>query len=199
MRAAPIRRKCRRTRMIPIAVIAAGLAMVPAFARSAAAEGAFTLTSAAFKDGGWLSVKNAGRNPKNPNCIGDNVAPPLAWTDPPAGTKSYALLMFDSQGDPPDGVSHWVAYGIPASVTGLAEGEASKLAVGYVDGENTIGRLGYYGPCPPRESPHHYVITLFATTLPPQALPRGLNRGEVIKALKGHVVGVAGIVGVFGR
>ncbi len=49
-----------------------------------------------------------------------------SWANPPEGTKSYALLMFDPEGRPPGGVSHWVAYGIPASVTGFAEGEVSK-------------------------------------------------------------------------
>ena len=82
----------------------------------------FTLSSSSFKDGERLAVKNAGNNKTNPNCVGENVSPPLAWANPPEGTKSYALLMFDPEGRNGLGVSHWVAYGIPASVTGFAEG-----------------------------------------------------------------------------
>ena len=92
----------------------------------ASAQGAFTLISPSFKDGERLAVKNAGNNKSNPNCVGENISPALSWANPPEGTKSYALLMFDPEGRPPGGVSHWVAYGIPVSVTGFAEGEVSK-------------------------------------------------------------------------
>ena len=72
-------------------------------------------------------VANSQANaPTNPNCVGDNVSPQFSWTGVPEGTKSFALTMFDPEGRAPSGVSHWVAYGIPASVTGFAEGEVSK-------------------------------------------------------------------------
>jgi phosphatidylethanolamine-binding protein (PEBP) family uncharacterized protein len=97
-------------------------------AQPATAQGVFTLTSPSFKDGERLAVKNAGNNKSNPNCVGENISPALSWSNPPEGTKSFAILMFDPEGRPPGGVSHWVAYGIPASVTGFAEGEVSKRA-----------------------------------------------------------------------
>ena len=97
-------------------------------AHDALAQGAFTLSSPSFKDGERLAVKNAGNNKANPNCVGENISPELSWANPPEGTKSYAILMFDPEGRPPGGVSHWVAYGIPASVTGFAEGEVSSRA-----------------------------------------------------------------------
>ena len=99
-----------------------GAAVVLAFAwsgESANAQGVFTITSPSFKDGERLATKMAGNNKQNPNCVGENVSPALSWSNPPEGTKSYALLMFDSEGRPPGGVSHWVAYGIPVSVTGF--------------------------------------------------------------------------------
>ena len=74
-------------------------------AQDARAQGAFTLTSPSFKDGERLAVKNAGNNKSNPNCVGDNVSPALSWANPPEGTKSYAMLMFDPEGRPPGGVS----------------------------------------------------------------------------------------------
>ena len=63
--------------------------------------------------------------PSNPNCVGENVSPQFSWSDAPDGTKSFAFLMIDPEGRAPGGVNHWVAYGIPASVTGFAEGEVS--------------------------------------------------------------------------
>src|SRR5690349_19952628 len=58
----------------------------------------FSLTSSAFRDGTMLEKKNAGNNQKNPNCIGENVSTPLSWSNPPVGTRSYALLMVDPEG-----------------------------------------------------------------------------------------------------
>ena len=101
------------------------------------AAGVFTLTSSAFEDNGTLAVKNAGSDKqRSPNCVGENISPPLAWSNAPEGTKSFALLMFDPEGRAPAGVSHMVVYGIPASVTGFAEGELSKPSDKYVGGKN---------------------------------------------------------------
>jgi Raf kinase inhibitor-like YbhB/YbcL family protein len=164
---------------------------------AARAEGAFTLTSPDFKDGTPLAVKNAGNNKSNPNCVGDNISPALAWANPPEGTKSYALMMFDPEGRPPGGVSHWVAYGIPVSVTGFAQGEVSKPSDKYVGGTSTQ-KVGFYsGPCTPAGAPHHYTLTLIATDLDPKALPPGLTRDELIKALDGHAKSATGLIGTF--
>jgi Raf kinase inhibitor-like YbhB/YbcL family protein len=168
-------------------------------AHSANAQNAFTITSSSFKDGERLATKMAGNNKQNPNCVGDNVSPALSWANPPAGTKSYALLMFDPEGRPPGGVSHWVAYGIPVSVTGFAEGEASKQIEKYVGGKSLMGLPHYFGPCTPPGAPHHYIFTLIATDLEPAALQPGLTRDELIKALDGHAKGATGIVGTFSK
>ena len=166
---------------------------------AAGAQGAFTLSSYSFKDGERLALKNAGNNKANPNCVGDNVSPPLAWANPPAGTKSFALLMFDPEGRPPGGVSHFVFYGIPASVTGFAEGEISKPSDKYIGGVGTAKLSTYLGPCTPPGAPHHYLFTLIATDLEPTALPAGLSRDDLIKALDGHAKGATGLVGTFSK
>jgi len=186
-------------RNLGIVNLAAGVAVL-CFGVGAAAADPFSLTSSAFKDGTMLQKKNAGNSPKNPNCIGDNVSPPLAWHNVPAGTKSFALVMVDPEGRGGLGVIHWVAYGIPASVTGFAEGETSKLSDKYVGGKGTQG-VGYYlGPCtPPGTGMHHYTLTLIATDLEPSALPPGLTRDELFAKLQGHSKGAAGIIGLFGR
>jgi Raf kinase inhibitor-like YbhB/YbcL family protein len=165
----------------------------------ARAQAAFTLSSPDFKDGARLAVKNAGNNKANPNCVGENVSPALAWSNPPEGTKSFALMMFDPEGRPPGGVSHWVAYGIPPDVTGFAEGEVSKASDKYVGGTSTQ-KVGFYsGPCTPAGAPHHYTFTLIATDLDPKALAPGLTRDELIKALDGHAKVATGLIGTFSK
>ena len=179
-----------------ICAVAATLAALCG-SNAAHAQGAFTLTSPDFKDGTPLAVKNAGNNKSNPNCVGDNISPALAWANPPEGTKSYALMMFDPEGRPPGGVSHWVAYGIPVSVTGFAEGEVSKPSDKYIGGTSTQKVGSYSGPCTPAGAPHHYTFTLMATDLDPKALPPGLTRNELISALDGHAKSAAGLIGTF--
>ena len=168
-------------------------------AHSANAQGVFTLSSTSFKDGERLATKMAGNNKSNPNCVGENVSPALAWSNPPDGTKSFAILMFDIDGRPPGGVSHWVAYGIPATVTGFAEGEASKQTDKFVGGQSLMKLPHYFGPCTPPGPPHHYIFTLMATDLEPSALKEGMTRDEVIKALDGHAKGATSLVGIFSK
>lgn len=181
-------------------VLGAAVALA-AFAGSheADAQAAFTLSSPDFKDGARLAVKNAGNHKDNPNCIGDNISPALSWSNPPEGTKSFALMMFDPEGRPPGGVSHWVAYGIPPSVTGFAEGEVSKPSDKYVGGASTMKIGSYSGPCTPAGAPHHYTFTLIATDLDPKALAPGLTRDELIKALDGHSRLATGLIGTFSK
>ena len=177
-------------------VLAGSLAL--AFSgHSANAQSVFTITSSSFKDGQMLAKKNAGSNKSNPNCVGDNVSPPLSWTNVPAGTTSFALVMTDPEGRG-IGVDHWIAYGIPASVTGFAEDEVGKPSDKYVGGKGTAGQGIYLGPCtPPNQSPHHYTFILIATDLDPKALPPGLTKLELFDKLNGHVKGSTGIIGLF--
>jgi hypothetical protein len=177
----------------------AGIALSAAITGpSARAADVVTLSSPAFADNGTLAVKNAGNNKQNPNCVGDNVSPPLAWSNPPAGAASYVLLMSDPEGRAPQGVSHMVLYGIPAAVTSFAEGEISQPSDKYVGGKSTMGLATYFGPCtPPGTDWHHYTLTLIATDLDPKALQPGLTREELVPALKDHVKGAAGLIGRF--
>lgn len=168
-------------------------------AQSASAQGVFTLSSSGFKDGERLAAKFAGNVKSNPNCVGENISPALSWSNPPEGTKSYAILMFDIDGRPPGGVSHWVAYGIPASVTGFAEGEVSKQTEKFVGGQSLMKLPYYFGPCTPPGPPHHYIFTLMATDLEPSALKEGMTRDELIKALDGHAKGATSLVGIFSK
>ncbi len=184
---------------------AAALALGFAFTATAAdAAGVFTLKSTTFQDGKMMpkKVANSKANaPTNPNCVGENVSPQFSWSNVPDGTKSFVLLMSDPEGRAPSGVSHWVAYGIPASVTGFAEGETSKASDKYVGGKSTMGVGNYSGPCtPPNTTPHHYTFVLIATDFDPKELAPGMTRDDVIAkfgAPPAHVKGVTGMVGLF--
>jgi hypothetical protein len=174
--------------------VAVGVGLGLSWAGQAAAAEPFKLTSPAYQDNGKLAAKSAGDNKSNPDCVGDNVSPPLAWSNPPAGTRSFALLMVDPEARGGLGVVHMVTYDIPASVTGFAEGELSQPSAKYVGGKNTTGKATYSGPCTPPGDWHHYTLTLIATDLDPKALAPGMTRDELFAALKGHTKGAAGLV-----
>ena len=188
------------------AIAATTIALCLPGAPAKAAE-LFSIKSSTFADGKMMPKKVANSKdnaPTNANCVGDNVSPEFSWSNVPDGTKSFAFLMIDPEGRAPGGVNHWVAYGIPASVTGFAEGEASKAGDKYVGGKSTQGVGFYSGPCtPPNATPHHYTFVLIATDLAPTDLPPELTREEVAAKLAppaqppAHTKGVAGMVGLF--
>ncbi|HEX4408148.1 MAG TPA: YbhB/YbcL family Raf kinase inhibitor-like protein [Xanthobacteraceae bacterium] len=174
---------------------------------AASAADPFSLTSKTFQDGKMMpkKVANSLANSKdNPNCVGENVSPELSWSNTPAGTKSFVLLMVDPEGRGGAGVMHWVAYGIPATVTGFAEGETSKQTDKYVGGKSTQGVPFYSGPCtPPGQVAHHYTFTFIATDFEPNEMAPGLTHDEVVNKLAEpgkapmHTKGVAGLIGLF--
>jgi Raf kinase inhibitor-like YbhB/YbcL family protein len=148
---------------------------------------AFRLVSPGSFDNAMLPPKSAGNFAKNPNCTGQNVSPPLAWTNVPDKTRSFAIIWDDQAGRAGLGVSHAVIYGIPANVTSFAEGElgGAPAAGRFVPGKNTLG-MHWLGPCSPKgNAPQHYVMTLIATTVEPGELPAGLTKAELLKALEG--------------
>ncbi|HWY61371.1 MAG TPA: YbhB/YbcL family Raf kinase inhibitor-like protein [Rhizomicrobium sp.] len=177
-------------------------------AMAAAAE-PFVLTSSSLKDGAAIPKKFAANDPVRTctplvkticPCPGDNVSPQLAWAHAPAETRSFAILMFDVDGQWGLGVSHWVAYSIPAKLTALAEGEATRGSANFVGGTGTRGGNLYVGPCPPQgDGPHHYSVTVMALDLAPGALKPGLTREEFMAAAKGHLLASSSIGGTFGR
>ncbi|MCE0492112.1 YbhB/YbcL family Raf kinase inhibitor-like protein [Pantoea sp. Mb-10] len=170
------------------------LAMLPG---SVLAAPPFTLHSSDFNDGGLLEARFAGNKAGNPACSGENVSPALSWSNVPAGTQSFALLMTDPVGAKGLGVTHMVAYNIAATRSHFAQGELTQGA-GYTGGKNSPGTTHYYGPCPPLGSGmHHYNFVLIATDLPVNQLPAGLTHDDLIARLKGHALAGATIVGRF--
>jgi len=148
---------------------------------------AFRLTSPGVPDNSMMQPKNAGNFAKNPNCTGQNVSPPLAWINAPDKTRSFAIIWDDQAGRAGLGVSHAVIYGIPASVTSFPEGAVGGAPAGgqFVPGKNTLG-MHWLGPCSPKgNAPQHYVMTIIATDLEPNALAPGLTKPELLKSLEG--------------
>lgn len=178
--------------------LAAGL-LASTLAALPAAAAPFTLSSPDFADNGLLAQKFAGATPGNASCTGENLSPALAWENVPPGTQSLALLVYDPEGRNGLGVSHLVAYNIPAQAKGFAQGDLTH-GKGFTGGPNSRKTLAWHGPCPPAGSGyHHYTFTLIATDLAPDALPAGLDRERLISSLEGHAKGAAGLIGRFGQ
>ena len=146
----------------------------------------FELTSSAFSGGQQIPAKYT--------CDGEDISPPLQWSEPPAGTQSLALIMDDP--DAPVGTwDHWLLFNLPASSRSLPE--QAGMPAGSAAGKNSWGRTGYGGPCPPRGT-HRYFFKLYAldTTL---ALPAGTNKSQLLQAMAGHILAQTELMGTYSR
>jgi Raf kinase inhibitor-like YbhB/YbcL family protein len=149
------------------------------------------LTSPAFGQGQPI--------PKKYTCEGPDLSPPLKWSDAPEGTKSFALICDDP--DAPVGTwVHWVIYDIPASTTQLQEGvpKAETAPGGAKQGINDFKRIGYGGPCPPPGNPHRYFFRLYALDTELN-LRGGATKGDLVKAMQGHILAEAQLMGTYKR
>jgi Raf kinase inhibitor-like YbhB/YbcL family protein len=148
---------------------------------------AIRLTSSAFSEGGPL--------PRRYTADGSDVSPPLAWDDPPPGTRSLALICDDPDAPRAQPWVHWVLYRIPPQVRSLAEGDSG----GGVAGRNDFGRLGYGGPAPPRgHGRHRYFFKLYALDTDID-LPPGASKEQLLRAMQGHVLDSGQLMGTYER
>ena len=148
------------------------------------------LTSNGFEHGGTI--------PKKFTCDGPDVSPLLSWTDPPAGTQSFALIADDP--DAPVGTwVHWVLYELPADTRSLAENlpKQEQLSNGARQGRNDFRRIGYGGPCPPPGGPHRYFFKLYALDAKLN-LKAGAAKAEVERAAQGHILAQGELMGRYG-
>ncbi len=151
---------------------------------------AFELTSTAFANGDPIPMKYT--------CDDQDISPPLQWTDPPEGTRSFALICDDP--DAPVGTwVHWVLYDLPGSTLSLPEAAPSDpdLPDGGRHGQNSWRRPGYGGPCPPGGT-HRYFFKLYALDTELE-LDAGASKEELLRVMEEHVLAEAETMGVYSR
>ena len=183
------------------------------FGTGAANAQSMSLTSTDLKEGATIANEQVF---KGFGCTGSNVSPALSWSGAPAGTKSFAITVYDPDAPTGSGWWHWVVFNIPANVTSLPKGagDAKKkqwtgrdvkkklMSKGTIESRNDYGSTGYGGPCPPPgDKPHHYQITVFAVDV--DKLPNAKN-DAVSAALAGfdlgsHTLAKATLTGLYGR
>ncbi len=136
--------------------------------------------------------------PAKYTCDGENVSPPLEWSGIPKGTRSIALIADDP--DAPIGTwVHWVYYDLPPGANTLPEHvePAEHPAIGGTQGTNDFRETGYGGPCPPSGT-HRYFFKLYALDTELN-LPPGTKKKALLKAMEGHIIGQAELVGKYIR
>ena len=171
-----------------------GLAQAPAGGPATPRPPGLLLTSTGFSDGGILPDKYSQASPSP-------VSPPLSWTNVPAGTASYVLILHDADTAPRKAVAdihHWIAFNIPGSATSLPEGvpTAAQLPDGTIQPNNFARKPGFLPPAAPPQTYHHYTFELYAldTKL---SLDATATRADILAAMEGHVLGKAALVARF--
>jgi Raf kinase inhibitor-like YbhB/YbcL family protein len=151
----------------------------------------FIITSTAFADGAEIPVKYT--------CDGQNISPQLNWGDGLPGTASFVLILEDPDAQVKN-FTHWVIFNLPPDTPGLPEAvtKDTRLASGALQGKNGAGTIGYFGPCPPRGSPHHYRFTLYALDKSLD-LTAGATKNQVLEAIEGHILAQSQFVGLYQR
>ena len=181
-------------------IIGISVALLIATAGTASAA-PFTLTSTSFKPGGTIDRRNGGNIM---GCTGENKSPALEWKNPPAGTKSFALMVHDPDAPTGSGFWHWIVYNIPADATSLPEGAGepvgTALPKGSVQGNTDMGTPGWVGPCPPPGTKHHYNFMLFPLKVDKLEVPAGATAAIVGFNANMNVIGKpAKLTGVYAR
>ena len=174
------------------------LAVVPVLAPGA---GAFTLESTEVRHSGRMAEAQVYNGF---GCNGGNVSPSLTWRDPPSGTKSFAVTMYDPDAPTGSGWWHWVVFNIPPSTTSLPAGagdaSGAKLPQGAIQGRTDFGSPGYGGPCPPQgDRPHRYVFTVHALKVDRIDADANASAAMVGFMLNANRLGKVTLTGTYGR
>lgn len=183
-------------RAVRTSLITASLAAAAVLVACPAGQ-ALELTSPDFSNGATLALAQV-----NSRCGGENRSPALAWSGAPAGTRSYAVTLFDPDAGGGRGFWHWLVFDIPAGTSGLAEGAGAQNAMpgGAAQAANDFGQPGYGGACPPPGSgTHHYEFTLYALGTATVPLDAETNDGQIAAYLKSHALAAATLTGLYRR
>ena len=183
---------CRRLAVRPLLILVVLILAAPFKVRGQQASSSrIELKTTSFAPGGFI--------PRRFTCEAADVSPALTWTEPPAGTQSFALIEDDP--DAPSGTFvHWLVYDLPAAYRQLPEGLSrnDQMLGGGRQGTNDFSRTGYSGPCPPPGKPHRYFIRLYALDATLNLRPAA-RRKELDAAMQGHVLAQAELMGRFQR
>ena len=167
-------------RVALVCIVVAGMAGCRSSGTIGEGKPTLELTSSSFQEG---------KISKKFTCDDVDISPELAWATPPAGTRSFALIVVDRDSLLGYSFVHWVLYDLPAEKRELLEGlpKQEQLPDGSRQGLNDFDNTGYVGPCPPGKSAHRYVFMLYALDSILN-LPPGATRKQVENALKGHIL-----------
>jgi Raf kinase inhibitor-like YbhB/YbcL family protein len=131
-------------------------------------------------------------------CTGDNRAPAVRWHGAPAGTRSYALTVYDPDAPTGSGWWHWVVVNVPATTSALPTGGA--LPAGALAVRNDYGQGTWGGPCPPKgDAPHHYIFTVYALDVAALELPDDASPALAGFMIHSHTLGKAQVTLTYGR
>ncbi len=175
-----------------IALSTAAAQQMPS-APKAAAQPGLTLRSSAFQDGGIIPDKYTQVTPQF-------VSPPLEWSNVPAGTESFTLILHDldvARQKTTEDVLHWMTFNIPGSARSLPGDvpHSDRLPDGSIQAKNVRNSVGYLGPGAPRQGPdHHYSFELYALDSKLELGPDA-TRDQVLRAMDGHILGKGVLVG----
>ena len=146
------------------------------------------LTSDAFTNGQSIPAKYS--------CLGKNTSPALAWTEPPAGTQTLALIVDDPDA-PGRTWTHWVLFNLPPDTRALPEDYSAPEGSGILTGKNSSGMNRYEGPCPPSGT-HRYYFRLYALDIALSLAP-GATKAQLLKEMEGHILQQAELMGTFSQ
>ncbi len=167
--------------------------------KTTSAPSHFRLTAPDFVSKGRITLAHVYNGM---GCNGQNVSPALQWSNPPAGTNSFAVTMYDPDAPTGSGWWHWVMYNIPASATSLADGAGNgrNAPSGSAQGNTDFGTKGYGGPCPPvGDKPHHYHITVFALKVDKLDVPGNATSAYIGFNLNANKLATARVTGLYAR
>jgi Raf kinase inhibitor-like YbhB/YbcL family protein len=135
-------------------------------------------------------------------CNGDNLSPALEWKNPPAGTRSFAVTVYDPDAPTGSGWWHWIVYDIPATATGLPGGAGlnQALPAGAKQGRNDYGEHAFGGACPPAgDRPHHYIFTVYALKVDKLKVPDDASAALLGYNILGNRLGLAKLTTTYSR
>lgn len=144
-----------------------------------------TITSTAFQNKEYI--------PEIYTCEGENINPPLTFSEVPTEAKNLILIVDDP--DAPGGTfAHWLLYDMSPATMQILQNAVPETGK---QGTNDFGKIGYSGPCPP-SGVHSYFFTLYALT-ESHAMPNGATRSDINKVLEGSILEMAELIGLYGK